>query len=134
MGVAAVCPVELRAVPERAVDQVGGTGIVQRVDIGLERPQHRLRRPPEGAENRLTAHHDELVLTSHLRRRSHDVLELHRAHLCDLVQDASALGLTQRAGERGVLAQVVGLLGLVHERAADLGHRPLEQLLPLLGV
>ena len=46
-----------------------------------------------GAENRLAADHDELILAGHVRGRGDDVLELLGPHLADLVHDAPALRL-----------------------------------------
>jgi hypothetical protein len=57
---------------------------VQRVDVDLERMQHRFGRLLEGAKDRLTADDDEFVLGCHLRCRRDDMLELPRAHLCHL--------------------------------------------------
>jgi hypothetical protein len=51
VGVVAEGDVELRPVPERAVDEVRGPWITQRVDVDLQRLQHRLRRLLQAAED-----------------------------------------------------------------------------------
>lgn len=73
---------------------------MQRVEVRLHRYQHRLGRLLQGAEDRLTAHDDELVLAGHLGRSREDVLELRRTHLCDLAHDPPTLRLAELPGER----------------------------------
>jgi hypothetical protein len=69
--------VELPPVPDRAVDEARGPRITQRVDVDLQRLQHRLRRLLQAAEDCLTAD-DELVKAGHVRGGRDDMLELIR--------------------------------------------------------
>ena len=78
MGVVAEGDVELRPAPERAVDEVRGQRITQRVDVDLQRLQHRLRRLLQATEDCLTADDDELVKAGHVRGGRDDMLELIR--------------------------------------------------------
>src|SRR6266496_2652250 len=52
----------------------------------------------------------------------------------DLADDALALGLTQRTGERRVLPQVVRPPGIVRKHSSDLRDGAVQHLLPLLGI
>ena len=53
-------------------------GVTQRVDVDLQRLQHRLRRLLEAAEDCLTADDDELVKARDVRGGRDDMLELLR--------------------------------------------------------
>jgi hypothetical protein len=78
VGVAAEGDVELRPVPERAVDEARGPRITQRVDVDRQRLQHRLRRLLQAAEDCLTADDDELVKAGHVRGGRDDMRKLIR--------------------------------------------------------
>lgn len=95
MGVVPKGHVELRSIPERPVNQVGGLGSVQRVEIGLERLEHGLWWRVDGAENCLTADYDELLEVCDLCRCREQVLELVNTQLDDLLHDPAALRLAE---------------------------------------
>src|SRR4051794_22326358 len=58
---------EGRTVPDGSVDLVRLGGVFRRIDVRFNRPQQGVRRIRVGAENRLAANHDKLVLLSYLR-------------------------------------------------------------------
>jgi hypothetical protein len=62
------------------------------------------------------------------------MLELIWIHLCDLTQYAQTLRLAEHAREGRALPQVISLLTLIDERAADLRKGPFQQLLPPVGI
>ena len=69
---------ELRPIPEGAVDEIRATGIAQRPDVDFQGVQQLLGRLLVAAEDRLTADDDELVVASDVCGRRDDVLELIR--------------------------------------------------------
>ena len=76
MGAVAEGDVELRPVPERAMDEARRPRITQRVDVDLRRLQHRLRRLLQAAEDCLTADDDELVKAGHVRGGRDDIARI----------------------------------------------------------
>ena len=81
MGVIAESHVELRAIPERAVDEIRASGITQRVDVDFQRLQHRFGRLFVAAEDCLTADDNKLILAGDVRRRRDDMLKLIRTQV-----------------------------------------------------
>jgi hypothetical protein len=70
--------VELRPIPERAVDEIRATGIAQRVDVDFQRLQQRFGRLLVATEDCLTPDDDKLILAGDVRRRRDDVVKLIR--------------------------------------------------------
>jgi hypothetical protein len=134
MGVIAKGAMKLRAIAKGAVDEIGCSRITERVDVGLQRLQHRTRRRGKRAEDCLAAHDDEFALAGDVRRRGDEVLKFVEPQSDHLTHDAEALRLAQETGERRVLPQVVAVLAFVDEGLPEFGERTVEQALPSVGV
>jgi hypothetical protein len=84
---------------QAAFDLVRLSRVIARIDIGLHREEHPLRRLFDVSENCLASDHDNLAFARDLRRHSDDVIEL-VSRTSDLLEDLAPLRLAQQSGKR----------------------------------